>query len=194
MWSRGTLWGCINGAKGELWKSHDVIGLLRIELSLFNLHLFRILGIGTHAWWSFLFLVNIGFSPYFFYYFPGQYGIYLYIFFHISSNLYFYGKMKHWLQFIVMESWNIMWKYQVWLEFLQENNRSELERIDRERHNDFQNMLRGFVVNQVTFIYLLFSVSCYIWLFYLRFRIVIILHHAFYRQVMQRRWLLCGRS
>lgn len=33
-------------------------------------------------------------------------------------------------------------------ERIKENNRSELERIDRERHNDFQNMLRGFVVNQ----------------------------------------------
>ncbi|PNX82473.1 sorting nexin 2A-like protein, partial [Trifolium pratense] len=29
-----------------------------------------------------------------------------------------------------------------------ENNRSELERIDKERQSDFQNMLRGFVVNQ----------------------------------------------
>ncbi|KAJ1401150.1 Sorting nexin Vps5-like, C-terminal [Sesbania bispinosa] len=33
-------------------------------------------------------------------------------------------------------------------ERMKENNRSELERIDRERHNDFQSMLRGFVVNQ----------------------------------------------
>lgn len=33
-------------------------------------------------------------------------------------------------------------------ERIKENNRSELERIDRERHDDFQSMLRGFVVNQ----------------------------------------------
>ncbi|KAG2391167.1 Sorting nexin [Vigna angularis] len=33
-------------------------------------------------------------------------------------------------------------------ERIKENNRSELERIDQERNNDFQSMLRGFVVNQ----------------------------------------------
>ncbi|XP_061351688.1 sorting nexin 2A-like [Gastrolobium bilobum] len=33
-------------------------------------------------------------------------------------------------------------------ERIKENNRSELERIDKERHNDFLSMLRGFVVNQ----------------------------------------------
>jgi len=48
------------------------------------------------------------------------------------------------------------------VETLQENNRSELERIDKERQSDFQNMLRGFVVNQVTLVYLLFSLGCYI--------------------------------
>jgi len=32
---------------------------------------------------------------------------------------------------------------------MQENNRSELERIDKERQVDFLNMLKGFVVNQV---------------------------------------------
>ena len=52
------------------------------------------------------------------------------------------------------------------VETLQENNRSELERIDKERQSDFQNMLRGFVVNQVTLVYLLFSSGCYVtWLF-----------------------------
>lgn len=50
------------------------------------------------------------------------------------------------------------------VETLQENNRSELERIDRERHNDFQSMLRGFVVNQVTPAYPFFSLR---WLGYL---------------------------
>ncbi|GAV58666.1 PX domain-containing protein/Vps5 domain-containing protein [Cephalotus follicularis] len=34
-------------------------------------------------------------------------------------------------------------------ERIKENNRSELERLDRERHADFFNMLKGFVVNQV---------------------------------------------
>lgn len=33
---------------------------------------------------------------------------------------------------------------------LQKNNRSELERIDKERHDDFMSMLRGFVINQVS--------------------------------------------
>jgi len=46
------------------------------------------------------------------------------------------------------------------VECLQENNRSELERIDQERNSDFLSMLRGFVVNQVKFIYLIGSVSC----------------------------------
>lgn len=48
------------------------------------------------------------------------------------------------------------------VECLQENNRSELERIDQERNSDFLSMLRGFVVNQVKLIYLLCSVSCYV--------------------------------
>ncbi|KAK0603438.1 hypothetical protein LWI29_004961 [Acer saccharum] len=34
-------------------------------------------------------------------------------------------------------------------ERIKENNRTELERLDRERHADFLNMLKGFVVNQV---------------------------------------------
>ncbi|XP_027331566.1 sorting nexin 2A-like isoform X2 [Abrus precatorius] len=33
-------------------------------------------------------------------------------------------------------------------ERIKENNRNELERVDRERHSDFLSMLRGFVVNQ----------------------------------------------
>ncbi|XP_068315273.1 sorting nexin 2A-like [Pyrus communis] len=33
-------------------------------------------------------------------------------------------------------------------ERIKENNRSELERLDRERHEDFMGMLRGFVLNQ----------------------------------------------
>ncbi|KAK4273738.1 hypothetical protein QN277_017076 [Acacia crassicarpa] len=33
-------------------------------------------------------------------------------------------------------------------ERIKENNRSELERIEQERHNDFMSMLRGFVYNQ----------------------------------------------
>lgn len=37
---------------------------------------------------------------------------------------------------------------------MQENNRSELERLDKERHADFLNMLKGFVLNQVPFIFL----------------------------------------
>ena len=32
---------------------------------------------------------------------------------------------------------------------LQENNRTEIERLDRERKADFKNMLKGFVLNQV---------------------------------------------
>lgn len=51
------------------------------------------------------------------------------------------------------------------VECLQENNRSELERIDQERNSDFLSMLRGFVVNQVKLIYLLCSVSCCVYLF-----------------------------
>ncbi len=35
--------------------------------------------------------------------------------------------------------------------YIQENIRSELERHDKERHDDFMSMLRGFVVNQVPF-------------------------------------------
>ncbi|EEF46032.1 sorting nexin 2B [Ricinus communis] len=34
-------------------------------------------------------------------------------------------------------------------ERIKENNRTELERLDRERHADFLNMLKGFVLNQV---------------------------------------------
>ncbi|XP_006828139.2 sorting nexin 2A [Amborella trichopoda] len=34
-------------------------------------------------------------------------------------------------------------------ERIKENNRNELERLDRERQNDFHNMLKGFVINQV---------------------------------------------
>ncbi|KAK1264570.1 Sorting nexin 2B [Acorus gramineus] len=34
-------------------------------------------------------------------------------------------------------------------ERIKENNRSELERLDRERHDDMLNMLKGFVINQV---------------------------------------------
>ena len=48
--------------------------------------------------------------------------------------------------------------------FLQENNRSELERIDKERHSDFLSMLRGFVVNQVPYIYLLCSANFHIYM------------------------------
>ena len=35
------------------------------------------------------------------------------------------------------------------LQILQENNKSEIERFDRERRADFMNMLKGFVINQV---------------------------------------------
>ncbi|KAJ4971009.1 hypothetical protein NE237_004108 [Protea cynaroides] len=34
-------------------------------------------------------------------------------------------------------------------EHIKENNRSELKRLDRERHSDFLSMLKGFVLNQV---------------------------------------------
>ncbi|PSS34437.1 Sorting nexin 2B like [Actinidia chinensis var. chinensis] len=34
-------------------------------------------------------------------------------------------------------------------ERIKENNKNELERLDKERHNDFMSMLKGFVVNQV---------------------------------------------
>ncbi|KAM7494751.1 hypothetical protein LguiB_029360 [Lonicera macranthoides] len=34
-------------------------------------------------------------------------------------------------------------------ERIKENNKNELERLDRERHDDFLSMLKGFVVNQV---------------------------------------------
>lgn len=36
-------------------------------------------------------------------------------------------------------------------ERIKENNRSEIERLDKERKVDFTNMLKGFVVNQVTY-------------------------------------------
>ncbi|XP_077213375.1 sorting nexin 2A-like [Tasmannia lanceolata] len=36
-------------------------------------------------------------------------------------------------------------------ERIKENNRNELERLDRERHDDFLNMLKGFVLNQVVY-------------------------------------------
>lgn len=39
---------------------------------------------------------------------------------------------------------------------VQENNRSELERFDKERHSDFMCMLRGFVLNQVSYLFYLF--------------------------------------
>lgn len=42
------------------------------------------------------------------------------------------------------------------VEYLQKNNRSELERIDQEKHIDFMNMLRGFVINQVADVHLHF--------------------------------------
>lgn len=32
---------------------------------------------------------------------------------------------------------------------MQENNWSELERLDKERHDDFLSMLKGFIINQV---------------------------------------------
>lgn len=32
---------------------------------------------------------------------------------------------------------------------MQENNKTELERLDKERRDDFLSMLKGFVVNQV---------------------------------------------
>nr|CAD1828849.1 unnamed protein product [Ananas comosus var. bracteatus] len=34
-------------------------------------------------------------------------------------------------------------------ERIKENNRNELERLDRERHDDFLSMLKGFIINQV---------------------------------------------
>lgn len=37
---------------------------------------------------------------------------------------------------------------------IQENNRTELERLDKERRADFLNMLKGFVVNQVCLVFL----------------------------------------
>lgn len=36
---------------------------------------------------------------------------------------------------------------------MQENNRSELERLDQEQQADFLNMLKGFVHNQVHFFF-----------------------------------------
>jgi hypothetical protein len=38
-------------------------------------------------------------------------------------------------------------------ERIKENNRSEVERLDRERRADFMNMMKGFVVNQVRYYY-----------------------------------------
>lgn len=35
---------------------------------------------------------------------------------------------------------------------MQENNRTELERLDRERKADLLNMMKGFVLNQVNLI------------------------------------------
>jgi hypothetical protein len=37
---------------------------------------------------------------------------------------------------------------------MQENNRTELERFDRERKADLLNMMKGFVLNQVNLIVL----------------------------------------
>lgn len=42
---------------------------------------------------------------------------------------------------------------------MQENNRSELERLDKERHDDFMGMLRGFVANQVPYFYVGYMLS-----------------------------------
>lgn len=39
---------------------------------------------------------------------------------------------------------------------MQENNRTEIERLDKERKVDFKNMLKGFVLNQVEYITLFF--------------------------------------
>lgn len=33
---------------------------------------------------------------------------------------------------------------------VQENNKNEVERLDKQRHDDFLSMLRGFIVNQVS--------------------------------------------
>ena len=38
--------------------------------------------------------------------------------------------------------------------YVQENNKNELQRLDKERHNDFMSMLKGFVVNHVRFSFL----------------------------------------
>lgn len=35
---------------------------------------------------------------------------------------------------------------------MQDNNKNEFERLDKEKHNDLLNMLKGFVVNQVIFV------------------------------------------
>lgn len=40
--------------------------------------------------------------------------------------------------------------YMTGMYLMQENNRSELERLDKERHDDFMDMLRGFALNQVS--------------------------------------------
>lgn len=43
---------------------------------------------------------------------------------------------------------------------MQENNKSELARLDRERRADFVSMLKGFVVNQVHFLAPCIKLSC----------------------------------
>lgn len=42
---------------------------------------------------------------------------------------------------------------------MQENNRNELERFDRERDADFLNMLKGFVLNQVVIHFVLVDIK-----------------------------------
>lgn len=48
---------------------------------------------------------------------------------------------------------------------MQENNRNELDRLDRERREDFLSMLKGFIVNQVSIVFLclcqFFPVVCF---------------------------------
>lgn len=38
------------------------------------------------------------------------------------------------------------------LVYMQENNKVELERLEREKHSDFLKMLKGFVNDQVVFL------------------------------------------
>lgn len=45
---------------------------------------------------------------------------------------------------------------------MQENNSTELERLGREKKDDFLDMLKGFVVNQVCAISKFLSILCYI--------------------------------